>query len=309
MYFLSKEDRLYLHKGLIPESREMYIDRDLRGWNWQRPPLEPVYDLNLGVFEVANSYCPVNRDLFLRRVIGVKNGVNQKMIEGSILHNTVMNFVTQAKKTLYNLTIDEIMNQSNLFELTDSLLGKILMSSRNNEIIVDKEKLEEKIRNIWKFERQRVIYRIQEVLSQQPYIGIDALLYQVLPVVVEHKLNGSFLGLSSHLSTDALNFSEPMIVDIKFGKKRSFHKLSIAGYGLTMEAVHSFPVNLGFLVYPKFRENRITIDREFVIIDDELRQKFIENRDEKMRMIYEENDPGLADNCYDSCPYRKECLN
>jgi len=37
------------------------------------------------------------------------------------------------------------------------------------------------------------------------------------------------------------------------------------------------------------------------IIDDELRQWFIEERDEKMRMIYEEIDPGLGE-CYNYCP-------
>jgi len=144
-------------------------------------------------------------------------------------------------------------------------------------------------------------------LSRQPYIGMDALLYQVLPVVVEHKLNGSFLGLSPYLSTDALNFSEPMIVDLKFGEKRDFHKLSVTGYALVMEAIYSFPVNLGFVVYPKFKNNRILIERDLFIIDDELRQKFIENRDEKMRMIYQEDDPGKAKDCYKSCPFYENC--
>jgi len=36
------------------------------------------------------------------------------------------------------------------------------------------------------------------------------------------------------------------------------------------------------------------------IIDDELRQWFIGERDEKMRLFYEEIDPGIG-RCYDSC--------
>lgn len=46
--------------------------------------------------------------------------------------------------------------------------------------------------------------------------------------------------------------------------------------------------------------------KDIHIIDDELRQWFIEERDQKMRMIYEEIDPGLG-NCYDSCPYILQC--
>ena len=50
MYFLNEEERLLLYKGIIPQSRAMYIDESLRGWNWQNPPLEPIYDIRLGVF-------------------------------------------------------------------------------------------------------------------------------------------------------------------------------------------------------------------------------------------------------------------
>ena len=68
MYFLSENEKLYLHKSLIPESREMYINYELRGWNWNKAPLEPVYDFNLGVADVANSYCPTDRDLYIKKV-------------------------------------------------------------------------------------------------------------------------------------------------------------------------------------------------------------------------------------------------
>ncbi|MFW6028824.1 MAG: type I-A CRISPR-associated protein Cas4/Csa1 [Halanaerobiales bacterium] len=299
MYFLNQEERLYLNKSLIPQSRNMYIDEDLRGWNWQRPPLEPIYDMKLGVFEVANNYCFTNRDLFLRRVLEVRPDPNKAMIEGMVLHKTIMHFVTETKKILYSMDIKGDMDFKFL-DLKDQVMREII---KKDESTI----LEGKIERLWDFEKQKVTFRLQEVLSRQPYIGIDALLYQVLPVVVEHKLNGSFLGLSSHLSTDALNFSEPMIVDIKFGEKREFHKLSVTGYALVMEAIYSFPVNLGFVVYPKFKGNRILIERDIFIIDDELRQKFIEIRDEKMRMIYQEDDPGKHENCYKSCPFYGKC--
>ncbi len=300
MYFINEEERLYLNKSLIPKSREMYIDKDLRGWNWQRPPMEAIYDIKLAVYEVANNYCPSNRDLYLRRVLGIKTSPNRQMIEGSILHNAIFHFITESKKTIYNNAIEELIN-SEIFELSENILKKITKNN-NNDI-----QIKDKVNKIWNFEKQKLLYRIQDVLSRQPYIGVDALLYQVIPVVVEHKLNGSFLGLSPYLSTDALNFSEPMIADIKFGERKDFHKLSVTGYALVMEAIHSFPVNLGFVTYPKLKNERILLDRDFFIIDDELRQKFIENRDDKMRMIYEENDPGNAVDCYKSCPYYHEC--
>jgi CRISPR-associated protein Csa1 len=299
MYFLNEEERLLLYKGIIPQSRAMYIDESMRGWNWQNPPLEPIYDIRLGVFEVANNYCPNNRDLYLRRVLNISATPNFQMIEGAILHEVITLFITQAKRELYSIDMKDIY-QDNFLNLSEENINKLLDYRDNVE-------LKEKIRLLWNYEKQKVIFRLQEVLSRQPYIGIDSLIYQVLPVVVEHKLNGTFLGLSPHLSTDAVNFSEPMIVDIKFGQKKDFHKLSVTGYALVMEAIHSFPVNIGFLVYPVFKGNRILVEKEFVLIDDELRQKFIDIRDEKMRMIYQEDDPGIPDNCYQICPFYKEC--
>lgn len=299
MYFLNEEERLLLYKGIIPQSRAMYIDESLRGWNWQNPPLEPIYDIRLGVFEVANNYCPNNRDLYLRRVLNISATPNFQMIEGAILHEVITLFITQAKRELYSIDMKDIY-QDNFLNLSEENINKLLDYRDNVE-------LKEKIRLLWNYEKQKVIFRLQEVLSRQPYIGIDSLIYQVLPVVVEHKLNGTFLGLSPHLSTDAVNFSEPMIVDIKFGQKKDFHKLSVTGYALVMEAIHSFPVNIGFLVYPVFKGNRILVEKEFVLIDDELRQKFIDIRDEKMRMIYQEDDPGIPDNCYQICPFYKKC--
>lgn len=43
--------------------------------------------------------------------------------------------------------------------------------------------------------------------------------------------------LSSNLSADAFTFSEPMILDLKFGRPQKFHRLSTTGYALVMEAV------------------------------------------------------------------------
>ena len=70
-----------------------------------------------------------------------------------------------------------------------------------------------------------------------------------IPVVVEQKLNGSFLGLSGMLSTDALTYAEPIVVDLKFDPRRNFYRLATTGYALVLEALYDFPVNIGCVVY------------------------------------------------------------
>lgn len=83
MYFLSGEDRRRLFKGIVSRGRTMTVDESLRGWNWDKPPIEPPYDtIKLGVYEVASQYCQSGRDVFVRRIDGIK-GVPSKQEIGT----------------------------------------------------------------------------------------------------------------------------------------------------------------------------------------------------------------------------------
>ncbi|WP_418791975.1 type I-A CRISPR-associated protein Cas4/Csa1 [Phosphitispora sp. TUW77] len=304
MYFLTEEEKKRLLKGFLPKSREIGVADELRGWNWAQPPLEPMYDCSLALYEVAGGYCPTGRDVFMRRVEHIKTVPNQAMIQGSILHELMVNIIVEAKKLIY------IKGVVNYKEICQNLLQippviekkweKTLSPDELNEIRTKAEILKD-------FETSRIIARIQEILIKQPYIGEDSLVSLAIPVVVEQKLDGTFLGLSSHLSADAFTFSEPMMLDLKFGEKRDFHRLTTTGYAMVMEAIYEFPVNIGCIVYAEFKNERLIISKDIHIIDDELRQWFIETRDEKMRMVYEEIDPGVANKCYESCPYYENC--
>ena len=303
MYFLNDEERKYLLRGLLPKAREMEIADDLRGWNWNRPPLEPVYDNRLALYEVAGKYCPTGRDVYLRRVHGAKGTANGAMARGSAFHKAMVDVIVRAKRLVYEKGVaraDEIL--SSLRTVTEP--ADVAAFNLPTEEVSD---VQRKSKLISEFEADRIAARLQDLLARQPYIGEDSLVSLAIPVVVEQKLDGSFLGFSQHLSADAYLFSEPMILDLKFGPPEKFHRLTTTGYALVMESIYEYPINIGSLVYGEFKGNRLSITKDFHIIDDELRQWFIEERDEKMRMVYEENDPGLADNCQDTCPYYREC--
>ncbi|SJZ90901.1 type I-A CRISPR-associated protein Cas4/Csa1 [Selenihalanaerobacter shriftii] len=304
MYFLTDEERQRLIRGLLPKSREIGISEDLRGWNWNQPPLEPIYDQKLALYEIAGKYCPTSRDLYLKKVEWVGTKWNEAMIEGSILHNTLAELLVAAKKLIY---VHGVQGQAKIISKLKEPKFKYLEKRKDELSDSFYNNLKEKVKLMWEFEYNRLIFRMQELLSKQPYIGVDSLVNLTIPITVEQKLDGSFLGLSSYLSADAFNFSEPMILDLKFGKPRDFHNLTITGYALVMESIYSFPVSLGCIVYPEFKNGRLILKKDFQIIDDELRQWFIEERDEKMRIVYEKIDPGIAKDCYQSCPYYKEC--
>ncbi|MGB9880989.1 MAG: type I-A CRISPR-associated protein Cas4/Csa1, partial [Anaerolineae bacterium] len=171
----------------------------------------------------------------------------------------------------------------------------------------DREAIARNCAALVRFEADRVIARVQDIVSRQPHIGEDSLVALALPVVFEHRLDGSFLGLSRSLSTDAMLISEPMVVDVKFGEPREFHRLTTTAYAMVMESVYEYPVDIGCLVYVSFAGGRVSVTRDLHIIDDELRQQFIEERDTKMRIVFEEIDPGKGETCHPSCPYYDEC--
>jgi len=72
MYFLSEEEKRLVLRRLAPQARQRGVAGELRGWNWHEPPLSPVFDTRLGVFEVAGQYCPTGRNLYLRWVLQVR---------------------------------------------------------------------------------------------------------------------------------------------------------------------------------------------------------------------------------------------
>jgi CRISPR-associated protein Csa1 len=305
MYFLSDDERRMVLRKLLPQARAEGVSEELRGWRWAEAPLAPIYETRLGVYEVAGQYCHSGRDLYLRRVLNVKEPPNQAMREGSALHALVATMLTTAKRVIYaapEVEVGEIDGGNCLSALEIALAEANFTASYAND-----ESLKQKIQLVHRYEYHRIIERVGGALAAQPHIGADALAAIALPMVVEQKLNGTLLGLSAHLSADAFTFAEPMVVDIKFGRAEDFHRLSTTGYALVMESIYEYPINLGCIVYPSFHRGRLTIERDFHIIGDELRQRFIDDRDQRARLIEEEIDPRLPAQCYEGCPFWQHC--
>lgn len=103
MYFLSEEKKRLVLRKLLPQASEHEVHADLRGWNWAQPPLVPVYEATLGLYETAAQYFPTGRDVYLRHVQGVRRPPNMLMVEESALHEGLTSIILAAKRTIYNL--------------------------------------------------------------------------------------------------------------------------------------------------------------------------------------------------------------
>lgn len=301
MYFASAEEQRWVQRGLLPELRRQPVAEELRGWNWDRPPLRSIYDRPLGVYEVAGKYCPTSRDVFLRRVQQIQTTPNLGMREGQRLHRVVADVLTEAKRLIY------VHGQASV-PFLEAFSANV--RSRDEDVARPAEEedlMTAKARAIRAFESRRIVERVEAVLARQPYVQTDALAVLALPVSVEMKLDGRFLGLSEHLAADAISFPDVAVLDLKFGPREPFHRLTTTGYALVLESLFERPVDVGCVVYARFMNGRIVVERDFHLIGDELRQMFVEERDEKARLVAEELDPGLPAVCPRTCPYLRTC--
>ena len=310
MYFFSEEERKYLLKKLIPKAREKGIAEDLRGWNWHSTELSPPHDIFLPVWEVSDRYCETGRDCYLRHVQKVSVPASEEMVTGRIYHQVMAELYPTAKRLIYNEGIGICTNLPQILmqrlpeavtEAEEQLSKVKCMSEASRDVSGNLKKL-------WSFEVSRIVSSVYSYLGKYRYLSDDSLINHALPFVVEHKLDGQYLGLSSNLSADAINMGGMLICDLKTGPKRDFHRLSATGYALVYESLYEVPINIGCTVYLSFPKNHPTphIERDFFIISDEIRQWFIEERDSKQDLIFYERDPGRCQNS-GSCRYSEYC--
>ncbi len=315
MYFLSPEEHKYVTKKLLMDARRDEVHPDLRGWNWSQPPIVTNARLRLGVSDIANLYCPTGRDLYLKKVGHIGFRSNEAMVEGLLLHRVVSEVFTKSKVIIYgnkditSWDYEKMLGQIDLLKQAKEWgFNTGEASEKGSNLPALTETMLEKGRLIWEFEKTRIAYRIDDIRSRYPYCESDAFVFLVLPVIVEQRLNGFFLGLSQNLAVDGYIFSEGMVVDLKFDPEtHDFHKLTTTGYAMVMESLYEYPVDLGCIVYIRFKDGQIRLRREFHHISDELRQWFIEERDRKIRIVEDELDPGMSEECYITCPYIDIC--
>jgi CRISPR-associated protein Csa1 len=301
MYFPSEEEQRFVLRRLLPEVREQGVAEELRGWAWERAPTRPIYDVPLAVYELAGKYCGSGRDVYLRRVLGLRAPPNRGMLDGRALHALVADLLVEAKRLIYQ-------HGQACLEALDGL--------RHRPLPVPAEptsgtqawlELGHKMDLVRAFQARRIVQRVEDVLTRQPNAGPDAIAALALPASVELKLDGMFLGLSPHLSADAVLFAGAAVADLKFGPREAFHRLTTTGYALVLESLYERPVDIGCIVYAEVRKGRLTVERDYHIIGDELRQWFLQEREEKARLVAEELDPGLPAECPNSCPYLNTC--
>lgn len=122
-----------------------------------------------------------------------------------------------------------------------------------------------------------------------------------LPIAVEPELPGSPIGLSGLVKPDLIVGLTPLDFVLGDGERKD---IGIAAYAMALEASSFTPVNFGIVV--SFQWSGPVLWR-VVLVDDELRRKALDLRDEVAGIVERGEDPGRAERCPHLCPWKGVC--
>ncbi|MCX8185024.1 MAG: type I-A CRISPR-associated protein Cas4/Csa1 [Sulfolobales archaeon] len=261
------------------------VESELRGWSWQFPPVRPRSYLGLAVQDAA-SYCPTKRDVWLRRVAGVRVQPTPSMKLGSVVHDVVFSVVSVVRKYV-SVGLD--------FEKLSRAIGRAI-ELKSRECPSDE---------CVKIARSIGWLTYYTATSEWLWSSSGVIPTPATAALSEVRVDGSPIGLSSSLRIDSLPIPN-VVVDIKTGRKTEVHELSLAAYALALESTLETPVDFGILVYVWWNSS-LQVDIRGVYIGPDLRRVFLDSRDEAIDIVLSRREPPKAAECPQTCPYLEVC--
>lgn len=313
LFFLERLDLDRRFRLLRRELDAKGVNEELRGWSFDSPPVEPPSrSILFSVSELAGRYCQTMRDIYLRRVLGIKPPPTVKMARGLVLHAVNREVLLTVKRLLFSgvssgsALIEDLLPLASEVSRRAVLEAESALSARLSESIKDQLGVEASA--FFRFLAVQAAGRVDQAISKYPHSNVDSIVNIAVPPVVERKVDGSLIGLSRELSVD-IYMPFNAIADLKTGEVREFHPYAATGYALAMEAGEGIPIDFGFIVYVKIEATRMvpSFRLRYFAIGDELRREFLEVRDEAYEVVSIGRDPRKPPKCPDYCPYYAVC--
>ncbi len=219
----------------------------------------------------VTSPCPTKRDVYLRKVFRIR--VDSKILNlGRALHDVFLYPFRYRGEDIEKLVhgVKQVLKQYRDLRQYWRLLEKVFRKALTLSLIAEEEQI---------------------------------------PVSVEPCIPAGSIGLSDFVRPDLMVGFIPIDVTLSLGNHGLERKeLALAGYALAIEAWTGHPVDVG-VVIGIYMNSDIRFVWRVVRIDDTLRRRFLEIRDEVARILDYGEDPGRPSTCPSICPYREVCWN
>lgn len=269
------------------------VGEELRGWSWGEPPVQPPpLGVSLSVSDIVGGYCESRRDLYLKKVAGIKAEPSDGMKFGAYIHEVFRRTLAALRR----LVEDGVIKGWDLLQHLDGeKIAREAAGAAGTE--ADPRGVE-----LARFLALQVAARVDEAASRS---GADPLSVaaRAVPLLAEYVIDGRPLGLTL-VRADALYHN--VVVEIKVGGYSERHALALAGYALALEADEEVPVDAGLLIYISFNGG-VKLRAYPTAIGEGLRRSFLEERNSLMELMASGRDPGLSPKCDDRCPFWKYC--
>ena len=279
-------------------------------WDLEDGKMKP-----LSVGDITNIFCPSRRDIYMKRVLRIKDAKNWGRVTGHFVESCICGFTDKYKdnNSISNIRTYESLSKKAMFFMAD-------FSMKNKKAVAKLAKFKTSpdedenwlLRQLdYALRHELVMLRATRKLSgNNP--NNDVIQH------MEIKPNTKILGISSPSTPDFVIPGLSAIGDIKTGFEfKDYFRLAAAGYALAYENQkgEGNDINLGLIYYFPTRKKDISFAHLYIfIIDDDLRQEFIDRRDDTLLVMKEaqanqKNAPPLVerDKYCIYCKYISEC--
>jgi len=281
------------------------IEEELRGWNWKNAPLLSPSNKLINVSDLAGIDCKTHRFAYVKYILKVKSKETKDLLVGSLTHKLYSLAYQTSKSIIYS------MNPKNGQDFYEKFMEKKSLAIKEAEKHVLLGENSKKIVDLlWNYAAHSFASNFDKASIQSKYLTHDSIAGIISPVITEFPLDGSMLGFNKTVRIDG--FVPPnLLIEIKTGELKSTAELGLASYSIIFESIYNSPIDAGLLINVIFDEGfeNFKVYDKIVIISDLLREKFIEERDDVIKIISNEIDPGLPEECDYRCPYLYFCKN
>ena len=260
----------------------------------------------LSVAKVAGRRCPTRRGFYLEEKRGAK-GSKGRATWGQVAGHLIEEYCKGLLGHFNKLAQEPSGLDYQKIQALAEEYSQMFWKTRTGSI----QKLRDKA---GEFETpERLIFLLQRTAQYElTMLGVDyafsqnghggfAPLMQGIPIIFDEEATrinpGDNLGLSEITTPDFI-IPEPAIVmgDVKTGiQLRPFHLHTITGYALAYESQHKRDVNFGVVYFFETHATQMSFAQSYLfVIDDLLRRKFLDARNEAYNILQKNEPPPLA---------------
>lgn len=305
--FLTVDDAISLFQRI--QRTKIEVSEELRGWRYFEYPLRPPSSSKVSVGDLSLEFCPTGRLFYLRYVERKREGKAVTLLRGQFIHRIFSSAITTVKKVMLSEGVKDSSSFSFVFQEEGKKIKQNLLKEYNLLLKEDgSEKLERIFDKIWGMALSTYSYQLDKTITRSPYLSLDGIVSNVIPILTEFPLDGTYLGFQKSIRVDAFLLPS-LIVELKTREIKPEHKFGLAAYAMVFESLFYVPIDYTLLINLRMNSDAtdLKVYEELVAISDSLRTATIEKRDNALKIIDDAVDPGKPEVCSKDCPFYEVC--